>query len=215
LRLAARAAAAAAIALAGCGGSTTRTVTTTDTVYAGAGTGTVPASGAAGDRAVAYGTTHKIAGALAHPGSTVQSGTSGGTGRGASGGALASASSLTRHVVDDTEKVQITGHQGQLIIQRGVVIGTPIGSGTVIMRDRLTGDSVNVAFTVAGGGGSVNGLGVASLQVKGASVIYHGTAHLTGGTGIYSRVQAPHLTVTGSGTLSGQTTLHVIGVEWY
>jgi hypothetical protein len=111
--------------------------------------------------------------------------------------------------------VQITGHQGALITQRGAVTGTPIGAGTIVMRDRLTGGGVRVAFTVSGVGGSVSGTGAATLHVDGSTVQYHGTAELTGGTGRFSRVRAPNLTVTGSGSLSGDTTLHVTGDEWY
>jgi hypothetical protein len=122
---------------------------------------------------------------------------------------------VTKHVVDNTERVHITAHQGSVIIQEGVVTGTPIGNGTVVMRDRLTANGVITTFTVKTGAGSVHGLGNAVLQVQGSGVHYRGIARITGGTGRFSRVRDAHLTVNGSGSLSGDTTLHVTGVEWY
>jgi hypothetical protein len=209
--LACLATAAAGITLVGCGASSSKTVTKTVTisrVAAGAGATSRGAPGGTTAHAAKYGSV---------PGSTSSgakgsTGVSGGSPTAPSGGA---SSSLTQHLVDDIEQVHITSRQGPDIIQQGVVTGTPIGSGTVVMHDRLTASGVNVSFTVTGGGGTVTGLSVASLQVKGSTVKYSGTAHLTGGTGRYSRVRAPHLTVTGSGLLSGQTTLHVTGLEWY
>jgi hypothetical protein len=122
---------------------------------------------------------------------------------------------LTKHLVDDVETLHITAHQGPVIIQEGVVSGASIGHGTILMRDRLGANGVATSFTVRSGAGSVRGFGTAVLRVNGGSVSYRGTARLVGGTGRYGRVRAPHLTVTGTGSLAGETTLHVTGVEWY
>lgn len=219
MRLAAFAAAAAtAIALVGCGSSSTHTVTKTVMVFANAAAAGGPRNGTHALGGSAHGAKHQAGTAVGHAGVAGTSGTSGTSGRSGSAGSgntSTGSSAPTRHIVNDIEKVHITGHQGPFIIQQGVVNGTPIGSGTVVMRDRLTGGGVTVSFTVRGEGGSVRGLGQATLEVQASNVSYHGTARLVGGTGTYSHVQAAHLTVTGNGSLSGATTLHVTGVEWY
>jgi hypothetical protein len=201
-----------------CGSSSTHTVTKTVVAFANTAAAGGPTNGAHPAGGSAHGAKHQAGTAAGHSGTAGTSGTSGASGRSGSagpGGASAGSSSPARHIVDDIEKVQITGHQGPFIIEQGVVNGTPIGSGTIVMRDRLTGGGVTVSFTVRGGGGSVRGIGQATLEVQGPNVSYHGTARLVGGTGTYRHVQAAHLTVTGNGSLSGATTLHVTGVEWY
>jgi hypothetical protein len=197
-----------------CGGSTTHTVTVTTPApgaqpsgsNAGASQANRPTSGA--HRRTPSGTSSTPGTGQAQSGGSNPSPSSTGTGSGSSN------SGLTQHLLNNVESVHIVARQGPYIIQQGVVTGAPIGTGTVVMRDRLTGTGVVVSFTVKGGSGTVTGRGSATLHVNGASVSYHGTAHLTGGTGIYSRVRAPHLTVVGSG-VGGNVTLHVTGTEWY
>jgi hypothetical protein len=224
------AALAAGVGLAACGSSSKITVTqtvTTTVALAGNGPGNnngkASSHGKSSSGGTASGTTGQSSQSPSQSGSG--SGNGGGTGSGgggtgqpASGGSGSSGGTvvqLSRHVVDNTERVHITSRQGALIIQEGVVTGAPIGNGTVVMRNRLTANGVVTSFTVRGSGGSVHGLANAALQVQGSGVHYRGTARITGGTGRFSRVRPAHLTVTGSGSLSGDTTLHVTGIEWY
>jgi hypothetical protein len=75
---------------------------------------------------------------------------------------------------------------------------------------------VTSSFKVNSGDGSVTGRASVQLRITGGTVTYHGTARLTGGTGRFRRVRAPHLTVAGSGDLRGtRMIIHVSGTEWY
>jgi hypothetical protein len=223
----------AGVCLSACGSSskTTVTQTVTTTVASGdlppgthaAGSGQKKSGGAGGGASTTSQPSPQGGSSAGSDGSTGGSGGSGGSASGGSGGSGGSTGSgstrgvtpLARHVVDNTERVHITGRQGGLIIQQGVVTGAPIDNGTVVMRNRLTGGGVITAFTVKGSAGSVRGLGNAVLEVQGSNVHYRGTARIVGGTGRFSRVRSAHLTVTGNGSLSGDTTLHVTGIEWY
>jgi hypothetical protein len=218
---------AAAISLPACGGSKpTNAGSTTSAVAAAVRSAqAAPRKARAHDKsttaahrkstAAAAGpsTTARLSPTSTQPGATTTSTPSQST---PAGSRSAGAASPTRHLLDDTETVHITSRQGAIIIQQGVVKGTSIGTGTIVMHDRLTaGGGVTSSFTVTSAGGSVRGIGRAALEVNGMTVHYHGTARLVSGTGRYSRVRASHLRVTGHGTLAGQTTLHVTGVEWY
>jgi hypothetical protein len=219
----------AGVGLSACGSSSKTTVTQTVT--------TTVASGDLAQGGQGKGSGHKKSGgASTTPQSSPQGTTGGGSGSGGSGspsggggspssgstgagspgsGSSGGVSPVAKHVVDNTERVHITGRQGALVIQQGIVTGAPIGNGTVVMRNRLTAQGVITSFTVKGSTGSVRGLGNATLQVHGSNVHYRGTARIVGGTGRFSRVRSAHLRVTGSGSLSGDTTLHVTGIEWY
>jgi hypothetical protein len=118
--------------------------------------------------------------------------------------------------VRTTEVVHITSQQGSTITQQGFVTGSPIGIGTVVMHDHVAAGPVTSSFTVKGGDGSVTGLASVQLQITNGTVTYRGTARLTGGTGRYSAVRAPRLTVAGSGDIRGtRMVIHVTGAEWY
>jgi hypothetical protein len=152
---------------------------------------------------------------------TPKSGAAAGSRQPAAGGAQhggtasSGANPVSEHNVDIVEAVHITSRQGSLVMQQGDVTGSPIGHGTIVMRDVLNGTGAAVDFTIHTRGGSVVGNANATLQVKGSTVLYGGIAHLTHGTGLFSRVRAPHLTVTGSGDLRGTATFKVSGTEWY
>jgi hypothetical protein len=202
---------AAAVGLSACGSTSKTTVTETVTQPVGGGAvGTASAhhkSTRTGTRtSKAPRPSPSQSGSTSGPHSTPPTST---------GSGPASPAPLTRHVVDNVETVHITSRQGTTIIQEGVVTGAPIGRGTIVLHNTLKGTGVVSAFEVRAGAGSVRGLGNTILQVQGTSVHYRGTARLIGGTGAYRRVRAAHLTVTGTGSLSGDTTLHVTGVEWY
>jgi hypothetical protein len=212
--------AGAGLSACGCSSKTTLTETVTTTVSganaaAPTSRGATSAHGKTASSGAGTGATGASSSSPTQSGGT---GSSGGTGGGSAqptSSGQANASALTKHLVDNTENVHITSHQGAIIVQEGVVTGSPIGNGSVVMRNRLTGSGVITTFTVKGSEGSFRGLGNAVLQVQGSTVRYRGTARIIAGTGRYSRVRAPHLTVVGSGSLSGDTTLHVTGVEWY
>jgi hypothetical protein len=205
---------AATVGLTACGSSSKTTVTQTVTQTVASG-GVAPGKGVT---ASAHGKSARTGKASQPSQAPSQSGssTSGSSTQPTSTSSGPSAPApLTRHIVDNVETVHITSRQGAIIIQEGAVTGTPIDRGTIVLHNKLSGTGVVSAFEVKGGAGSVRGLGSTTLQVQGTSVHYRGTARLIGGTGAYSRVRAAHLTVTGSGTLSGDTTLHVKGIEWY
>jgi hypothetical protein len=210
-RLAASVAAlAAGLCLSACGGASTTTMTETVTTAA-AGTGR-PAGGAVRAQSTGSGTSTETSTAASHQRASAGGGSSRST---SPGSGSAAATPVTEHLVDDTETVHITSHQGAIIVQQGLVTGASIGRGTIVLRNRLGADGVTTSFTVRSGDGLVRGLGTAVLQVEGATVNYRGRARIIGGTGRYSHIRASRLTVTGSGSLSGETTLHVTGVEWY
>jgi hypothetical protein len=208
----------AGVGLTACGSSSKTTVTqTVTTTVANAGRAATGkhSQGATPAKHAGSGSGTSTAGKSSPTPSQGGSGGGGSTQPTSTSSGGTSAAPLTRHVVDNVETVHITSRQGPLIIQEGVVTGSPFGRGTIVLHNRLNGTGVVSAFEVKGGAGSVRGLGSTVLQVQGARVHYRGTARLIGGTGAYSRVRAAHLTVSGSGTLSGNTTLHVKGIEWY
>lgn len=207
---------AVGIWLTACGGSTHTVTVTTPSTSAGTLTST-GTNGVSSAKHPKSGTKSNSPSGQTKDAQTTASGTptGGGSQSSSSNSGTPPSSGVTAHQLNNIESVHIVSHQGPYIIQQGVVTGPPIGNGTVVMRDRLTGTSVVVQFTVRGSQGSVDGLGTAQLVVSRGGVTYRGTAHVVSGTGIYTHVSAPHLTVIGSGSIAGNTTLHVTGVEWY
>jgi len=211
---------AAGLSITACGGSTkTVTVSTPTSTAQSSGqtsTGGSPSDSHAKSGSKSPNSTDPSKGGAQSSSSGTQTGSgSGGQSPQSPNSSAPAAAGLTEHQLDNVESVHIVSRQGPYIIQQGVVTGPPIGNGTVVMKDRLTGTSVVVAFTVKGAQGTVNGRGTAQLHVSNGSVSYKGSAHIVSGTGIYSHVRAPHLTVIGTGSFGGKTTLHVTGTEWY
>jgi hypothetical protein len=115
------------------------------------------------------------------------------------------AESATR-ALDITNVVHPVDDGGDTLRQRGTFAGAPLGSGTVNLVTKVgEGDGATVTFSMVNARGSVQGTGNLSLQFKGATIIYRGTAKITRGTGAFRSIRAKGLRVSGSGPLSGET----------
>lgn len=200
---------AVGVGLASCGGSASHVGSSAANAGAGAGSGAGASTTSGKSRAP---------GGRGGAGSAGTGGSSQLALKGSHGGYVdpLAAAAPSRHLVSSTEVVHITSQHGSTIVQQGLVTGSPISNGTVVVRAHVAGGPVTSSFTVDGADGSVTGRATVQLLVTGGTVTYHGTARLTGGTGRYTRVRAPQLTVAGSGDIRGtRMIIHVSGSEWY
>ena len=114
--------------------------------------------------------------------------------------------------IDLTEVTHVTFHQAAVFVESGSASGPPIGSGTTLLRARLTAGGVLVtSFTVSASAGSITGQAQTTAHLGTGSVSYLGTAQLISGTGNYRDVRGSHIRVTGTGNLRGRTILHLTG----
>lgn len=101
-------------------------------------------------------------------------------------------------------------------VQSGRLVGTPFGSGTMVLRSKLERAIVTSTFTLKTSAGTVRGRARARLTLDGDTAHYKGTATITGGTGRYRRVQGSGITFTGVGPVSAKrTTIRLRGTVRY
>jgi hypothetical protein len=102
--------------------------------------------------------------------------------------------------IDVSATVRLVPGKGAVLQQSGRFAGAPFGSGTVRLRTRLgQGDGAVFTFVLATRRGTVRGSGTISLDFRGRTVDYRGSANITGGDGAFRGVTARGLRVSGSG----------------
>lgn len=123
-----------------------------------------------------------------------------------------------RHALDLTAKVhQVKAPEG-IVSYDGKVSGKPFGHGSVVITVVTGKDKKQHATFTADYGhhNSVHGTAVVKIKAGKKDIVYSGTGDITGGTGAYRHAHGRHLSVHGTGALTGgRATLHLKGRVTY
>ena len=90
------------------------------------------------------------------------------------------------------------------IEDRGRLTGTPFGGGSIVLVVRVHNGLFEGTFRLLFAGGSIVGNASLPFTISGNSITFAGTAHFTGGTGIYRGITSGSLDVHDHNTLDGQ-----------
>ena len=119
------------------------------------------------------------------------------------------------HSVDQTWQVHQVSVEGGVTTDQGSVTGAPFGPGTVLLRSKAAGTTVQTTFTERFPKGTVKGTIAISFTVVGAGKVrYSGHGSFTGGTGIYRNASGPIQSFTGANAGS-KATLKIKGTVSY
>jgi hypothetical protein len=95
---------------------------------------------------------------------------------------------------------------GDTLRQAGTFTGAPLGPGSARIATKVgAGDGASVTFELFNRHGKVRGSANVTLQFKGTTIIYRGTAKITSGTGSFATMRATGLKLAGQGPISGET----------
>jgi hypothetical protein len=102
---------------------------------------------------------------------------------------------------------------GATLRQQGSFSGAPLGAGSLsVSTDIGRGSGAVVRFSMANARGRVWGSGDVRVTFRGSTVIYDGSARITGGAGAFSRIRCRGLHVSGRGDLTGSRfAVHLAG----
>jgi hypothetical protein len=103
--------------------------------------------------------------------------------------------------------VTLVPGSGSTLHYRGTFTGPPFGSGKTDVQTTIRGaGTAHISFTLSTGRGTVSGNGDVTITYRGKSLICHGPARITSGTGAYSRFRSSSLQVSGKTPVDPETT---------
>ena len=106
------------------------------------------------------------------------------------------------HISGRTREVH--SHLAGTIEDHGTLIGKPFGGGSIVLVVRLVNGRAEGTFRLLFARGSIVGRASLPFMISGNRISFAGTAHFTGGTGIYRSVTSGGLDVHDHNTLDGR-----------
>lgn len=102
------------------------------------------------------------------------------------------------------------------IEDHGTITGTPFGRGSIVLVATFGKGSVSATYRMTFPHGQVLGNVTMPFTIAAGKISFHGTGHLTGGTGIYRGITSGGLDIHDDNTLDGQHgVVSVTGVVKY